>query len=173
MDLLAISHLRDRSLSPLSGGEKQRVAVASIIAGRPDVLVLDEPTASLDPEASRDLFISLNELCRRAGLTVVIIEHKLAQLLPLEPRLVFLEQGRVKEDISGNAIERSRVRELTGPVFLQDEVPAAAPPGVDEPAANPSDNPPATPPGARPMAVMGAYVSTCGPRRRSWAGRVS
>ena len=98
MELLSITHLRDRELSTLSGGEKQRVAVASIVAGRPDALVLDEPTASLDPGASRALFHSLAELCRQTGLTVVIIEHKLAHLLPLKPRLICLDEGRVVSD---------------------------------------------------------------------------
>ncbi len=98
MELLGITHLRERSLATLSGGEKQRVAVASIVAGQPEVIVLDEPTASLDPQASRELFHSLADLCRRVGLTVVIIEHKLAQLLPLKPRLIYLENGRVAEN---------------------------------------------------------------------------
>ncbi len=98
-ELLSIGHLEDRGLSALSGGEKQRVAVASLLAGSPDVLVLDEPTASLDPEASRDLFHALADLCRQTGLTVVIIEHKLAHLLPLEPRLVVLEAGQIASDV--------------------------------------------------------------------------
>ncbi|UCG33249.1 MAG: ATP-binding cassette domain-containing protein [Phycisphaerales bacterium] len=95
MRMLSIDHLHDRDLASLSGGEKQRVAVASIVAGSPAVLVLDEPTASLDPRASRDLFRVLADLCRRTELTVVIIEHKLDHLLPLEPRLVALQDGRV------------------------------------------------------------------------------
>jgi energy-coupling factor transport system ATP-binding protein len=97
-DLLSITHLRDRELASLSGGEKQRVAVASLVAGKPEALVLDEPSASLDPDASRSLFRALADLCRRAGLTVVIIEHKLTHLLPLQPRLIGLKGGRVDED---------------------------------------------------------------------------
>ncbi|HUU84918.1 MAG TPA: ATP-binding cassette domain-containing protein [Phycisphaerae bacterium] len=97
MELLSITHLADRSLATLSGGEQQRVAVASIVAGKPDAIVLDEPTASLDPQASRDLFRTLADLCRQTHLTVVIIEHKLAQLLPLNPRLVCLEAGRLSD----------------------------------------------------------------------------
>jgi energy-coupling factor transporter ATP-binding protein EcfA2/ABC-type thiamin/hydroxymethylpyrimidine transport system permease subunit len=103
MELLEIAPLRERSLGTLSGGEKQRVAVASMIAGRPAALVLDEPTASLDPEASRALFQALADLCRRTGLTVVIIEHKLLQLLPLKPRLIRLEGGRVVADVPASA----------------------------------------------------------------------
>lgn len=103
LESLSIEHLRGRDLATLSGGEKQRVAVASIVAGNPSVLVLDEPTASLDPDASRVLFGSLARLCREQGLTVVIIEHKLAQLLPLHPRLVCLEGGRVMLDAPDGA----------------------------------------------------------------------
>ena len=116
MELLSISHLHDRSLSTLSGGEKQRVAVASIIAGRPEALVLDEPTASLDPAASRDLFHSLASLCRRTGLTVVIIEHKLVHLLPLKPRLVCLEAGRVVEESCQLSAISSQPAMIRGPV---------------------------------------------------------
>ncbi|MBU0719268.1 MAG: ABC transporter ATP-binding protein, partial [Planctomycetes bacterium] len=97
---LSITRLRDRDLATLSGGEKQRVAVASILAGQPEVVVLDEPTASLDPQASRNLFRTLVDLSRDAGLTVVIIEHKLAQLLPLKPRLILVDAGRVLTDVS-------------------------------------------------------------------------
>jgi len=113
MELLAIGHLRERSLATLSGGEKQRVAVASIVAGEPDVIVLDEPTASLDPQASDDLFHSLAELCRRAGLTVVIIEHKLDQLLPLNPRLICLQNGCMTTD-TRNAASASRALRAAG-----------------------------------------------------------
>jgi energy-coupling factor transport system ATP-binding protein len=98
MRMLSINHLQDRDLASLSGGEKQRVAVASITAGGPAALVLDEPTASLDPRASRELFRTLADLCRRTGLTVVIIEHKLDHLLPLGPRLVALQDGRIIYD---------------------------------------------------------------------------
>ncbi|MFH1111283.1 MAG: ATP-binding cassette domain-containing protein [Planctomycetota bacterium] len=102
---LSIGHLHERNLSSLSGGDKQRVAIASIVAGGPDALVLDEPTASLDPATSRDLFHSLADLCRQEGLTVVIIEHKLSHLLPLKPRLICLLDGRVEVDASGGALE--------------------------------------------------------------------
>ncbi len=107
MELLGISHLGDRDLGTLSGGEQQRVAVASIVAGEPSALVLDEPTASLDPEASRHLFRVLSNLCRRTGLTVVIIEHKLAHLLPLKPRLLYMDKGRIVADIPSDQLEQT------------------------------------------------------------------
>ncbi|MFH0981048.1 MAG: ATP-binding cassette domain-containing protein [Planctomycetota bacterium] len=104
LELLSITSLRDRGLGTLSGGEQQRVAVASIMAGGPEVIVLDEPSASLDPQASRELFRALADLCRRTKLTVVIIEHKLAHLLPLQPRLICLEGGRVSQSHQLSAI---------------------------------------------------------------------
>lgn len=98
LELLGIDGLGARELATLSGGEKQRVAVASVVASEPAVLVLDEPTASLDPEMSAALFQTLAQLARQTGLTVVIIEHKLAQLLPLKPRLIRLERGRIVQE---------------------------------------------------------------------------
>ena len=115
LELLSITHLRGRSLSTLSGGEKQRVAVASIVAGKPDAIVLDEPTASLDPAASCDLFHALADLAHRAGLTVVIIEHKLGQLLPLKPRLVCMENGDVVTDTPAGAEYVTYPAWLAGP----------------------------------------------------------
>jgi energy-coupling factor transporter ATP-binding protein EcfA2 len=140
MKLLAIEHLRGRSLATLSGGEKQRVAVASMIAGKPQALVLDEPTASLDPQASRDLFRALADLCRRTGLTVVIIEHKLAQLLPLKPRLICLEEGQVIRDVPAAAADAklpSWLGELVPARFAPTRV--ASTPHADEPLVNLSD----------------------------------
>jgi energy-coupling factor transport system ATP-binding protein len=134
LELLSITHLRDRSLSTLSGGEKQRVAVASIVAGKPDALVLDEPTASLDPEASWDLFHALEDLCRRTGFTVVIIEHKLAHLLPMKPRLICLDQGRIDVDAPGGAIDQECPAWLKGPGPTQpDKVVAKPEPSSREP----------------------------------------
>lgn len=106
MELLGITHLRDRYLSTLSGGEKQRVAIASIVAGDPQAIVLDEPTASLDAEASRELFRYLADLHTRTGLTVVIIEHKLVDLMPLKPRLVCMERGEIVRDGAGDTVDR-------------------------------------------------------------------
>ncbi|HNQ23560.1 MAG TPA: ATP-binding cassette domain-containing protein [Phycisphaerae bacterium] len=122
--LLGIEPLRGRELGTLSGGEKQRVAVASILAGGPRAVVLDEPTASLDPRASRDLFHALAELARQRGLTVVIIEHKLAQLAALRPRLVWLDEGRVQADVRLGADATALPTGLRQALFL----PAQAPP---------------------------------------------
>ncbi len=92
---LGISHLSERETIHLSGGEKQRVAIASILALRPRVILLDEPTANLDPLAAKRVFDLLRSLKEEEGRTLVVAEHRLAPLLPLLPRLVMLEGGRV------------------------------------------------------------------------------
>ncbi|MCB2203088.1 ATP-binding cassette domain-containing protein [bacterium] len=86
--------LIDRDLSTLSGGEKQKVAIAAMLALSPDVLILDEPTSNLDPEATRSIFQTLNQLLDLRGITVIIIEHKLQQLKPFRPELIVLDGGR-------------------------------------------------------------------------------
>ena len=103
-------HLLERSTAELSGGEQQKVAIAAAIAARPRILILDEPTSSLDPPSTREVLDCLGRLRREAGLTVVVIEHKLARLLPVASRLVVLAGGRVVVD-APVAIALTRHRE--------------------------------------------------------------
>ncbi len=101
---------RERMLSELSGGEKQRVALAAVLAMGPRVLVLDEPSANLDPQATSELFGLLRQLARDGRHTIVIIEHKLDEIIDWvgsvlaltsggrvlyrgDPRTAFYEQG--------------------------------------------------------------------------------
>ena len=92
---VGIQHLADRVTTTLSGGEKQRLAIASILAMEPEVLILDEPTANLDPSGAKGIFDTLASLRRHEGRTLVIVEHRLGPLLPLEPRLWVMDAGRV------------------------------------------------------------------------------
>ena len=95
MEKVGISHLRERSISSLSGGQKQKVAVASILALGPEVLVLDEPTGELDPQSSRQVFELLRALCRDYGITVIAVEQKTALLCEFAQKLMVLDQGRL------------------------------------------------------------------------------
>lgn len=88
--------LKDRSLANLSGGEKQKIAIASMLALSPDVLILDEPTSNLDPVATQTIFTTLHHMREELNLTVVIIEHKLAQLDIFRPDLYLLEAGKLQ-----------------------------------------------------------------------------
>lgn len=77
LDLLDIERLRDRSVRTLSGGERQRVAIAAALTPGASVLLLDEPTSQLDPQAAEDVLAALQRLVHDLGLTVVIAEHRL------------------------------------------------------------------------------------------------
>ncbi|GAX88955.1 ATP-binding cassette domain-containing protein [Effusibacillus lacus] len=84
----------ERSPYLLSGGEKRRVAIAAALVLKPKALVLDEPTAGLDPSASRDLLDILYQL-KRDGITIVIATHELDAFFPLADRIVLLKEGRI------------------------------------------------------------------------------
>jgi energy-coupling factor transport system ATP-binding protein len=92
------SHLRHRSLYTLSGGEKQRVAIAAVLSMHPRLLILDEPTANLDPRGVSEVLQVIEGLRRRHGITVMVIEHRLAPLLPLSDRLIVMADGRIVAD---------------------------------------------------------------------------
>ncbi len=80
LETVGISDLRDREIATLSGGQKQKVAIAAILAMRPRVLVLDEPTAALDPASSTLVFETLREANRALEITIVVVEQKVALL---------------------------------------------------------------------------------------------
>jgi energy-coupling factor transport system ATP-binding protein len=87
----------DRSPFTLSGGEMRRVALAGILAMRPRVLVLDEPTAGLDPRGKREL-VDRIETLHRQGLTVVLVTHNMDEVARLASRVVVINEGRVVAD---------------------------------------------------------------------------
>lgn len=84
---------RDRSTSSLSGGEKQRLAIAGVLARRPGLLLLDEPTANLDPGGAQLVRAALAAVLDRSGATCVLVEHRIAEVLSLVDRVVVLEPG--------------------------------------------------------------------------------
>lgn len=90
--------LRDRSIFELSSGQKQKIAIASVLAMQPAVLVLDEPSANLDNECARMLADVLTTLKAR-GHTIIVAEHRLHYLMASADRVVFMEKGRIIEDL--------------------------------------------------------------------------
>lgn len=93
-----IEDLFYKDVCDLSGGQKQLLSLASIMAMRPSVLILDEPTSQLDPIAAHDFLNAVAEINREFGVTVVLSEHRLEEALPLADRVIVLEKGRVAAD---------------------------------------------------------------------------
>ena len=96
LEAVGIGNLRDRVIASLSGGQKQKVAIASILALRPRVLVLDEPTAELDPASSVVVFDLLKRYAQEHGTTVIVIEQKIALLSDYTDMLVIMDKGRIR-----------------------------------------------------------------------------
>jgi len=92
---LGIEDLRDREIEGLSGGQKQKVAIASILALEPEVIVLDEPTGELDPESSKEIFKILTDLNREKGITVIIVEQKIMLLCEYVKHMMVLDKGKI------------------------------------------------------------------------------
>ena len=93
LDQLNIAHLRRRRLSTLSGGERQRVAIAAVLTLHPQVLVLDEPTSQLDPQAAEEVLDALLKLNHDLGLTIVLAEHRLERVAQYADRILYLPGG--------------------------------------------------------------------------------
>jgi energy-coupling factor transport system ATP-binding protein len=94
-DLLDIEPLRDRSVRSLSGGERQRVAIAAALAAGPRILVLDEPTSQLDPQAAEHVIAALQRLVHDQGLTVLLAEHRLERVAGMVDLAIGVDGGRV------------------------------------------------------------------------------
>lgn len=94
LELLGLESVKDQSPFALSGGQMQRLAIASVLAMEPQVLVLDEPTSQLDPAGTREVFEAVASLCRR-GIAVVMAEHKVDLLAAHADRILALHRGRM------------------------------------------------------------------------------
>jgi energy-coupling factor transporter ATP-binding protein EcfA2 len=90
LDQINIAHLRRRSVSTLSGGERQRVAIAAVMTLQPRVLVLDEPTSQLDPQAAEEVLDTLVRLNQDLGLTIILSEHRLERVVQYVDRILYL-----------------------------------------------------------------------------------
>jgi energy-coupling factor transport system ATP-binding protein len=108
LDFVGLSGFGDRSIFELSGGQKQRVSVAAVLAARPRLLVLDEPTANLDPAGMAEVFAVLARLNREYGTTIVMVEHRVDELADKVSRVVMMDQGAIVFDGSPRAAFSAR-----------------------------------------------------------------
>jgi energy-coupling factor transporter ATP-binding protein EcfA2 len=113
LDALGISDLRHRQVHELSGGEKQKVAIASVLALHPEVLILDEPTSELDPKSTEEVLSITERLNDELGITVILIEHRLDRVLQHADRLMVLDDGRIIADGKTRDILSNSYEEIT------------------------------------------------------------
>ena len=101
---------RLQSPNKLSGGQKQRVAIAGVMAMKPECIILDEPTAMLDPNGRREVIRTIHELNRAEGITVLLITHYMEEAIEAD-RIIVMDDGRIVMDGQPREIS-SRVKEL-------------------------------------------------------------
>ena len=94
LNLLDIYKYKDRNPFDLSGGQMQRMAIASIIAMRPEVIILDEPTSQLDPQGSEEVFRAVQSLSHE-GITIIMVEHKMEKIAAYSDRVMLLNAGKL------------------------------------------------------------------------------
>ena len=87
--------VKDRSPFELSGGQKRAVAIAGVIAMRPEVLILDEPTAGLDPKAHKDILNMITEVHRRTGNIIILVSHNMDEVARYADRVCYMEGGKL------------------------------------------------------------------------------
>lgn len=98
LKLMDLDSMSSRSPFQLSGGEQQRVAIASVLSMNPDILVLDEPTSNLDPISTERIFDVISALNQQEGITVLLVEHEIELLARYASRIIVMDQGNVLLD---------------------------------------------------------------------------
>ena len=104
--------LAQRSPFNLSGGQMRRVAIAGVVSMKPDYLILDEPSAGLDPGARRDVFREILSLYKKQGIGIIMVTHSMEDALQFANRLLVVYDGRIIMDGKPAALFRERRKEL-------------------------------------------------------------
>ena len=102
----------NKSPFDLSGGQKRRVAIAGVLAMRPDVLILDEPTAGLDPKGRKNILSSIKKLHKKTNMTVILVSHSMEDIANNVDRIIVMNKGQLVMDGTRNEVF-SNVSELT------------------------------------------------------------
>jgi len=143
LDYLGISHLRDRETFYLSGGEKQKVALAGVLAMRPSILLLDEPLASLDPASAQEALALFRRLADE-GVSIILVEHRVEDTLSIHPdRVVFMQEGKITYCGPPDGLaEVVDYRQVKMPASIVIQRAASDPPPIFEPAIRPDGRDP-------------------------------
>lgn len=110
LEAVGMTAYRMKSPNKLSGGQKQRVAIAGVMAMRPECIILDEPTAMLDPNGRKEVVRTVHELNQREGITVLLITHYMEEAIDAD-RVIVMDEGRIVMDGKPREIF-SRVKDL-------------------------------------------------------------
>lgn len=118
----SLESIIDKKISELSGGQKQLVCLASILAMHPRVIIFDEPTSQLDPMAAENLINTAHKICKENGITVIITEHRLESLMPMADRVIVMDKGKIISDTKPKNIPSELI---TGNEFVASSVPVS------------------------------------------------
>lgn len=121
MELLDIADYRKRNPFQLSGGQMQRMAIASIIAMRPEIIVFDEPTSQLDPQGSEEVFRAIQTLSEE-GMTILVVEHKIEKLARYCDKILLMHEGRMVDfDVPEKVFSNGKLEsyQMDYPVFTK------------------------------------------------------
>jgi phosphonate transport system ATP-binding protein len=114
LDRVGLLHMADKRADELSGGQRQRVGICRALIQNPKLLLVDEPTASLDPKTSRQIMRLITELCRERGLAAIINIHDVALAQMFVPRVVGLRFGEIVFDGLPTALTPEKLTEIYG-----------------------------------------------------------
>ncbi|MDH5448290.1 MAG: energy-coupling factor ABC transporter ATP-binding protein [Candidatus Bathyarchaeota archaeon] len=114
LETSGIYNLRERAPDELSGGQQQRVAIASIIAMRPEIMVLDEPTSFLDPMGAEKIFEVIDKLNKSLGITVILVEHRLDLAARYANHVIVMDKGKIILDGEPRTVLGSQKARLLG-----------------------------------------------------------
>jgi energy-coupling factor transport system ATP-binding protein len=143
LDYLGISHLRNRETFYLSGGEKQKVALAGVLVMRPSILLLDEPLASLDPASAQEALALFRRLADE-GVSIILVEHRVEDALSIHPdRVLFMQEGKITYyGPPDGLVEVVDYRQVKMPAPTVIQLAANDPPLTFEPAIQPNGREP-------------------------------
>lgn len=114
LDRVGLLHMADKRADELSGGQRQRVGICRALIQNPKLLLVDEPTASLDPKTSRQIMRLITELCRERGLAAIINIHDVALAQMFVPRIVGLRFGEIVFDGPPDHLTSDKLTEIYG-----------------------------------------------------------
>jgi energy-coupling factor transporter ATPase len=114
LQMAGIDDLGERPPHELSGGQKQRVAIASVLAMQPDIIILDEPTSFLDPVGAQKIFEEINELNKKLGITIILVEHRLDLAAKYANKVIVMDEGKVVLNGTPREIFTSKEARLIG-----------------------------------------------------------